>query len=261
MIRIAICDDFPDVVTQLNEYLSEYQQLNDRQLDVKSFYNAEDLWEHLKENRCDLVILDIELVKMNGVELGQLVRSELNDHTMKIVYISAKDCYDRQLFDVQPLNFLPKPIDKEKLFKMIDLTIQLSNDTERFFVFENKQGSFRMRLDDILYFESFDHYFIVSIGMKYPYMTDWVYYVVLAAAALVVIVLSPVEDKNKPLDEIEHKVYKKRAIIIAAIELTVSILFKLIGMDGLFFAVVYSFAVLGFMLIVGRIKNHLNRHR
>lgn len=157
MIRVAVCDDFPETVTQVNEYLVEYQQLRDVKLDIKSFYNAEELWEYLRRNPCDLVILDIELVKMNGVELGQLIRTELNDHTMKIVYISAKDCYDRQLFEVQPLNFLPKPIDKEKLFKMIDLTIDLLRDTERFFVFENKQGTFRIRFNDIIYFESFDH--------------------------------------------------------------------------------------------------------
>lgn len=157
MIRVAVCDDFPETVTQVNEYLVEYQQLRDVKQDIKSFYNAEELWEYLRRNPCDLVILDIELVKMNGVELGQLIRTELNDHTMKIVYISAKDCYDRQLFEVQPLNFLPKPIDKEKLFKMIDLTIDLLRDTERFFVFENKQGTFRIRFNDIIYFESFDH--------------------------------------------------------------------------------------------------------
>ena len=157
MIRVAVCDDFPETVTQVNEYLVEYQQLRDVKLDIKSFYNAEELWEYLRRNPCDLVILDIELVKMNGVELGQLIRTELNDHTMKIVYISAKDCYDRQLFEVQPLNFLPKPIDKEKLFKMIDLTIDLLRDTERFFVFENKQGTFRIRFNDIIYFESFNH--------------------------------------------------------------------------------------------------------
>lgn len=157
MIRVAVCDDFPETVTQVNEYLVEYQQLRDVKLDIKSFYNAEELWEYLRRNPCDLVILDIELVKMNGVELGQLIRTELNDHTMKIVYISAKDCYDRQLFEAQPLNFLPKPIDKEKLYKMIDLTIDLLRDTERFFVFENKQGAFRIRFNDIIYFESLDH--------------------------------------------------------------------------------------------------------
>lgn len=157
MIKVVVCDDFPEIIAQVNEYLTEYQQLRNQELDIKSFFNAEDLWEYLKVSHCDLIILDIELMEMNGVELGHLIRTELNDHTMKIVYISGKNCYDRELFDVQPLNFLPKPIDKEKLFKMIDLTTMLLSDTERFFVFENKQGTFRMKFSDILYFECFDH--------------------------------------------------------------------------------------------------------
>lgn len=98
---------------------------------------------------------------------------------------------------------------------------------------------------------------VVSIGMKYLSLTEWVYYAVLFVAALIVIILSPVEDKNKPLDEIEHRVYKKRAVIIAAAEIAVSVVFKLTGLNSLFAAVVYSFAVLGFMLIIGTIKNAL----
>ncbi len=86
-------------------------------------------------------------------------------------------------------------------------------------------------------------------------MAIWVYYAIWAVAFIIVLVLSPVEDKNKPLDDLEYKVYKKRAIIIAAIELVVSIVLKLIGMDRLSIAVAYSFAVLGFMLIAGLFKN------
>lgn len=173
MIRVAVCDDIHEAVTQIIGYLMEYQQLKNQKLDVKSFFNAEDLWEHLKGNSCDLIILDIELVKMNGVELGNLVRNELNDHTVKIVYISAMNCYDRQLFEVQPLNFLPKPIDKEKMFKMIDLTIELLSDTDRVFVFENKQGTFRMKFNDILYFESFDHNIdITTVSGKYEFKSS-----------------------------------------------------------------------------------------
>ena len=48
MIRIAVCDDFKDTVNQVNGYLSEYQQLRNRKLDIKSFFNAEDLWEYLR---------------------------------------------------------------------------------------------------------------------------------------------------------------------------------------------------------------------
>ncbi len=96
---------------------------------------------------------------------------------------------------------------------------------------------------------------VVSIGLKYLHLADWVYYAVLVAATLVVLVLSPVEDRNKPLDEIEHKVYKRRTILIAAVELTLALLLKLLMLDDLFIATAYSFVVLCLMLIAGKAKN------
>lgn len=96
---------------------------------------------------------------------------------------------------------------------------------------------------------------IVLSGMKYLPVSDLVYYAVLAGAVLIVFLLSPVEDKNKPLDEIEHKVYKKRAVLIAASEVVIGIVFKLIGLENLFAAVAYSFAALSLMLVAGKIKN------
>ncbi len=96
---------------------------------------------------------------------------------------------------------------------------------------------------------------IVSIGMKYLYLADWVYYVLLAVAALIIIILSPVEDKNKPLDEKEHKIYKKRAAIILTVEFVICFVFKLVNLDSLFVTIVYSFIILAFMLITGQVKN------
>lgn len=96
----------------------------------------------------------------------------------------------------------------------------------------------------------------VSIGMKHISIADWVYYVLLVATALIVIVFSPVEDKNKPLYETESKVYKRRAVIITVTELFIGSTFKLTGLDSLFVAVVYSFTVLCIMLIAGKAKNY-----
>lgn len=96
---------------------------------------------------------------------------------------------------------------------------------------------------------------VVSIGMNYLSIEEWMYYVILAVATLIVFVLSPVEDRNKPLDEIEYKVFKKRTMLIAAVELTIALLFKLLTLDNLFVAVIYSFVVLSLMLVSGKIKN------
>lgn len=93
--------------------------------------------------------------------------------------------------------------------------------------------------------------------MKYVSVACYVYYVILTETSLVVFILSPVEDKNKPLDMIEQSVYKKRAIVISLVELLLSILLKTLDLDSLFVAIVYSYTVLSIMLIAGKIKNHL----
>jgi len=157
MLKIAICDDIRVTVEEIDRFLQEYQGSRNQLLEVSKFYDAESLWEQLKHNHCDLIILDIELVKMNGVELGHLIRTELDDHTMGIVYISAMDTYYKFLFDVQPLNFLSKPIDKNKLFETLDLAIRLLDDQNHIFTFKDKDCSHRLRIKEILYFESFAH--------------------------------------------------------------------------------------------------------
>lgn len=98
---------------------------------------------------------------------------------------------------------------------------------------------------------------IVSIGMKHLYVADWVYYVLLAVAALIVIILSPVEDKNKPLDEKEYKIYKNRTVIIFMVEFVFCFMFKLVNLYSLFVAIIYSFIILAFMLIAGQVKNRM----
>lgn len=72
---------------------------------------------------------------------------------------------------------------------------------------------------------------VVSLGLKYLSLTEWVYYAVDVLAIIMICIFSPVEDKNKPLDEIECKVYKKRAVLIVIAESLISFALKLANMD------------------------------
>ncbi|MCM1488210.1 MAG: LytTR family DNA-binding domain-containing protein [Firmicutes bacterium] len=174
MIRVAVCDDMHEVVREVDNYLLEYQEQNDLKFCISNFYNAEDLWEFVKSNHCDLIFLDIELGEMNGIELGKLIRKELNDQDIKIIIISAMDGYYQQCFDIQPLNFLLKPIDKAKLFEMIDLTVRLIDDQNHIFVFRTKESTYRLKVKDILYFESYNHNFkVVATNGNYSYRSSF----------------------------------------------------------------------------------------
>lgn len=95
----------------------------------------------------------------------------------------------------------------------------------------------------------------VLLSMKYLILPDWLYYTILLMAILVIFVFSPVEAMNKPLNKAEHKVYKRITICIASAEVTVSLLLKLIMMNGLFIAIIYSFVMMSVMLVLGQVKN------
>lgn len=98
---------------------------------------------------------------------------------------------------------------------------------------------------------------VVSIVIKYLSVSDLAYYVILVAGVFIILLLSPVEDKNKPLDEAEHKVYKRRTIIVASAEFLLCLLLKLLGLNNLLVSIIYSFVVLSFMLITGKAKNYV----
>lgn len=74
----------------------------------------------------------------------------------------------------------------------------------------------------------------VSLGMKNLVFRDVVNYIVLEISAFIIFVLSPVEDKNKPLDKIELKVYRKRTLLILLAELIICILFNVIDLHEVY---------------------------
>lgn len=99
---------------------------------------------------------------------------------------------------------------------------------------------------------------LVSVGMKYLLFVDMVYYVILAISALIIFVLSPAEDKNKPLDKIEFKVYRKRTSLILLVELIICILSNVIDLHTVFIPIIYNLAVMSVIILLGILKSTLS---
>lgn len=99
---------------------------------------------------------------------------------------------------------------------------------------------------------------LVSVGMKYLLFVDMVYYVILAISALIIFVLSPAEDKNKPLDKIELKVYRKRTLLILLVELIICILSNVIDLRTVSISIIYNLAVMSVIILLGILKSTLS---
>ena len=156
MFKIAVCDDVASVCNELKTMIMDMKNdLICKEIAIDTFYSGEALIDNIKEeNLYDLIFLDIELGKINGVEVGHIIRKQMEDYVTKIIYISSKDIYDRQLFDVQPLHFLKKPIDSKKVFDDIQLAMKISEKENRNFEFKSFRNTIKVPYRDILYFES-----------------------------------------------------------------------------------------------------------
>ena len=172
MFKIAICDDVPVVCSEIKDII---MNLEDKakypKIEVGIFQSGEALIDSInEEGPYDLLFLDIELGEINGVEIGHIIREQMEDYVTKIVYISSKDIYDRQLFDVQPLHFIKKPIDPEKVIQDIELAMKISKKENDIFEFKVLRNTIKVPYKEILYFESDDREVIlVSARGRYTF--------------------------------------------------------------------------------------------
>lgn len=154
MMRIAICDDIPAIPAELEDIVTDAQKHLNQIFKIEVFYSGELLINYIKSgNVFDLIFLDIELEDITGIVVGEFIRKELDDHITKIVYISSKNNYDRQLFEIQPLHFLSKPLDKEKIIDVIKLAIKVLEKENNLFTFKMGHRIYKIPIKEIIYFE------------------------------------------------------------------------------------------------------------
>lgn len=157
MFRIAICDDEQAICSQIENILLLYSKRTCLEVDIIVFYSGKELYKYIESGHgFDLIYLDIEMELMNGLEVGKKIRNTMKDHKTEIVYISGKDGYDRQLFDVQPLHFIPKPINPKMIIEDLNLAMLRADKLGGIFTYRKTIETYKVPIKDIIYFESMD---------------------------------------------------------------------------------------------------------
>lgn len=154
MLKIAICDDNYEICSNIERMILDIQKNYETKFSIEIFYSGESLLDFIKrEHAFDIIFLDIELGTTTGIKVATAIREEFDDHISKIVFITAKDGYETRLFDIQPLNFIKKPIDKAKVHKCIDLALKLLQMENSVFQYKKDYNINKVRVKDIVYFE------------------------------------------------------------------------------------------------------------
>ncbi|MCM1026714.1 MAG: LytTR family DNA-binding domain-containing protein [Roseburia sp.] len=155
MYNIGICDDGKNICASLEEMILRYAEKNKRKIDIQVWYTGEELCKYLERGgHLDVLFLDIELMELSGIQVGDFIRNKRMDRGMQIIYISNHSSYALELFKTQPMDFLVKPITAQQIERALDLAMELlEKNTERF-EFRNGRDYYYLSYGEILYFES-----------------------------------------------------------------------------------------------------------
>ena len=128
MFRIAICDDEPAICSQIERIVLDFGRKTSHYIEVDVYFSGEELYQYLEDGPYyDIIFLDIELKKLNEIDVGRKIRSDLKNEAILIVYISGRDSYAMELFEVRPMHFLVKPIRTERIMTVLEKGMELSS--------------------------------------------------------------------------------------------------------------------------------------
>jgi two-component system response regulator AlgR len=109
ILKILIADDEAPARNRLRELLADISAINI----VAEAKNGLDALNLANDYRPDIVLLDIRMPRMDGIEAAQHLQNM--DAPPAIIFTTAFDNYAMQAFDMQAVDYLLKPIRLERL--------------------------------------------------------------------------------------------------------------------------------------------------
>ena len=118
--HILVVDDDPDLVESVS------MKLESENFSVTKAYDGVEAWDKIKEERPDLIILDVMMPRKNGYELcDELKKSEEYKDIIVVLLTAVADAVTSTSFThmdgktTLADDFIPKPIELDRLMQMV----------------------------------------------------------------------------------------------------------------------------------------------
>ncbi len=157
-MRVAIIEDERVHRDLLVSFIEEWG--SGKRIEIEEFGSAEEfLFCFEGDNDFDVLFIDIQMSGMNGIELSRRVREK--DRKIVIVFTTGISDYLQEGYEVEALNYLLKPLSKEKVFECLR-KVEERHEIERFVLVHTDDETVRMNIEDINFIEARAHKSIVG---------------------------------------------------------------------------------------------------
>lgn len=159
-MRLAYCDDEEIQLEYAQKLAETWASRYGEPMTYLAYKSAKELlFENMDSYPFDLLILDIDMDGMNGMELAHKIREK--DAMLPILFLTNRKEYVFEGYEVQALRYLLKPLDEEKLFPILDELCTMEKKEKEYVILSIAGENIKLEQDEILYVEVNRHYLMI----------------------------------------------------------------------------------------------------
>ena len=159
MIRIAIVEDDSQVQEQLRSYIRRYFDGREGDARITLFSDGDELLDDYRADY-DLILLDIQMKRLNGLETAQKLRAL--DEKVYLIFVTNLAQYAIRGYGVNALDFVLKPVNYLMLQTMLQRVERLiAAQAKSSVLLPTENGMMRLNTGEIIYVETNNHVSVV----------------------------------------------------------------------------------------------------
>ena len=164
MIRIAIVEDEKSAAEKIEGYIQQFSKEKNIECEVTYFTNGIDFVSDYR-SLFDIVLLDIEMPHMDGLETAKRLRQI--DQNVCIIFVTNMAQYAIKGYEVSALDFMVKPVKYFDFFVKLQKAISYVEANSDFsLVLETKDSIRKVSVREIRYVEVYDHWLIFHLAKE-----------------------------------------------------------------------------------------------
>ena len=154
MLQIAICDDNIDELSNMVQLIDLYRTSRHLNCEHAVFPNGFELISALeKGKRFDIYCLDIMMPGFTGIDAAKEIRTF--DKTAPILFFTSSPEFALESYSVKAINYVLKPISKEKLFFTFDELLEQikAKEEEDAVIVKSNEGIQKILISNLVFAE------------------------------------------------------------------------------------------------------------
>lgn len=165
-LKMAVCDDNPADIAFVHTEIDAWARATGHGVMIEEYSSAESLlFAYEEDSSADVMLLDIELGGMSGMELAKRIR--MKNRLVQLVFITGYMEYFSDGYDVEALHYLLKPVTREKLWAVLDRAYQRVSVRERALLLTLPDETVRIPLYEIRFLEVQKNYVTIHADAEY----------------------------------------------------------------------------------------------